>query len=64
MIDQVLGVEALFKKRVSSDRRLITNLVIMGMGEPLANYDNLMDALNVLNSNKNLNLLKEFVRRL
>lgn len=30
--------------------RLINNLVIMGMGEPLANYDNLMGALRILNA--------------
>ena len=30
--------------------RLVNNLVIMGMGEPLANYDNLMDALRILNA--------------
>ena len=30
--------------------RLINNLVIMGMGEPLANYDNLMQALRLLNA--------------
>ncbi|MSU31367.1 MAG: 23S rRNA (adenine(2503)-C(2))-methyltransferase RlmN [Pedosphaera sp.] len=30
--------------------RLINNLVIMGMGEPLANYDNLMIALRILNA--------------
>ena len=30
--------------------RLISNLVIMGMGEPLANYDNLMRALRILNA--------------
>ena len=30
--------------------RLISNLVIMGMGEPLANYDNLIAALQVLNA--------------
>jgi 23S rRNA (adenine2503-C2)-methyltransferase len=30
--------------------RLINNLVIMGMGEPLANYDNLMKALKILNA--------------
>jgi 23S rRNA (adenine2503-C2)-methyltransferase len=33
-----------------SDQRLISNLVIMGMGEPLANYDNLMRALTILNA--------------
>jgi len=30
--------------------RLINNLVIMGMGEPLANYDNLLSALRILNA--------------
>jgi 23S rRNA (adenine2503-C2)-methyltransferase len=32
------------------DSRLIHNLVIMGMGEPLANYENLMKALSILNA--------------
>jgi 23S rRNA (adenine2503-C2)-methyltransferase len=30
--------------------RLVSNLVIMGMGEPLANYDNLLKALKILNA--------------
>ncbi len=30
--------------------RLVNNLVIMGMGEPLANYDNLLKALRILNA--------------
>jgi len=30
--------------------RLINNLVIMGMGEPLANYDHLLKALKILNA--------------
>lgn len=34
----------------SSPGRLINNLVIMGMGEPLANYDNLLAALRSLNA--------------
>lgn len=32
------------------DTRLVSNLVIMGMGEPLANYDNLIKALTILNA--------------
>ena len=32
------------------DARLVDNLVIMGMGEPLANYDNLLTALRILNA--------------
>ncbi len=30
--------------------RLIDNVVVMGMGEPLANYDNLIKALKILNA--------------
>lgn len=33
-----------------STDRLVNNLVIMGMGEPLANYDNLLKALKILNA--------------
>ncbi len=32
------------------ETRLIDNLVIMGMGEPLANYDHLLKALRILNA--------------
>ena len=32
------------------ETRLINNLVIMGMGEPLANYERLMKALRILNA--------------
>jgi 23S rRNA (adenine2503-C2)-methyltransferase len=32
------------------DTRLINNVVVMGMGEPLANYDNLLKALKILNA--------------
>ena len=35
---------------VRSDNRFIDNLVIMGMGEPLANYDALLAALRILNA--------------
>jgi 23S rRNA (adenine2503-C2)-methyltransferase len=36
--------------RTRTNERLIDNLVIMGMGEPLANYDNLLKALRILNA--------------
>jgi 23S rRNA (adenine2503-C2)-methyltransferase len=35
---------------VPPEGRLVSNLVIMGMGEPLANYDNLLQALKILNA--------------
>jgi 23S rRNA (adenine2503-C2)-methyltransferase len=36
--------------KAASPDRLINNLVVMGMGEPLANYDNLLKALAILNA--------------
>ena len=63
IVDQVLAVErwnaaqAQRKERSpgvgdqnGTDGRLVSNLVIMGMGEPLANYENLMKALKILNA--------------
>ena len=55
IVEQVLAVErwhaaeAGEQKEKSLDR-LVNNLVIMGMGEPLANYDNLIKALKILNA--------------
>src|SRR6185369_9126694 len=38
------------KETGKTSQRLISNLVIMGMGEPLANYENLLKALTILNA--------------
>ena len=43
IVDQVLQVQKITGERVS-------NLVFMGMGEPLANYDNVLRALRILNA--------------
>ena len=43
------GLSASAPYHLSGDR-LVNNLVIMGMGEPLANYDNLLKALKILNA--------------
>ena len=36
------------ENRYSSDGRLLTNIVMMGMGEPLYNFDNVRDALKLV----------------
>jgi 23S rRNA (adenine2503-C2)-methyltransferase len=43
IVDQVLQVQRLSGEKVN-------NIVVMGMGEPLANYDNLMRALKIINA--------------
>jgi 23S rRNA (adenine2503-C2)-methyltransferase len=42
--------EPITRTRTRTNERLIDNLVIMGMGEPLANYDHLLKALRILNA--------------
>jgi 23S rRNA (adenine2503-C2)-methyltransferase len=44
------GVPASTDVVPGSEARAISNLVIMGMGEPLANFENLMKALEILNA--------------
>src|SRR5687767_10831903 len=52
IVEQVLAVERwnLAQPEPVAGDRLVNNLVIMGMGEPLANYDNLLRALSILNA--------------
>jgi 23S rRNA (adenine2503-C2)-methyltransferase len=58
IVEQVLAVERWHHAREtrrglnlpSTEDRVVSNLVIMGMGEPLANYDNLLKALRILNA--------------
>lgn len=52
IVDQILAVERWHASQSIDGQtdRLINNLVIMGMGEPLANYDNLLKALEILNA--------------
>ncbi|PKQ08725.1 MAG: 23S rRNA (adenine(2503)-C(2))-methyltransferase RlmN [Alphaproteobacteria bacterium HGW-Alphaproteobacteria-12] len=42
----------------NSQDRLITNVVMMGMGEPLYNFENVRDALDVLSDGEGLSLSK------
>ena len=59
IVEQVLAVERWHAalppspsgpRPAASGPRLVNNLVIMGMGEPLANYENLLLALRILNA--------------
>ena len=46
------------ESQANSDRRKVTNVVLMGMGEPLYNSDNVADALNVMSDGEGLSLSK------
>lgn len=61
IIEQVLYFKRFIRNEVPTDdrelaRRAITNVVFMGMGEPLANYENVRQAIIMLNSNHGLEL--------
>jgi 23S rRNA (adenine2503-C2)-methyltransferase len=56
IVEQILSVERWHvaqpreKSLEPTENRVVNNIVVMGMGEPLANYDNLMKALKILNA--------------
>jgi 23S rRNA (adenine2503-C2)-methyltransferase len=50
------GAEADDDYEYTSDGRLLTNIVMMGMGEPLYNFDNVRDALRIVMDGDGLGL--------
>ncbi|MCP9222921.1 23S rRNA (adenine(2503)-C(2))-methyltransferase RlmN [Erythrobacter sp. LQ02-29] len=50
--------EAETSAQYSSDGRLLTNIVLMGMGEPLYNFDNVRDAMRLVMDGEGLALSK------
>ena len=51
IVDQVLEISRILQQE---KKRRITNIVLMGMGEPLANFDEVLKALLVIASDKGL----------
>ena len=49
IVEQILAVEQDIEDRIS-------NIVFMGIGEPLDNYDNVIKAIKILNNQKGLNI--------
>ena len=49
IVDQVIQAQRL------ADRR-ITNLVYMGMGEPMLNYDEVMKSIDIITDDRSLNI--------
>ena len=49
IVEQILAVEQDINDRIS-------NIVFMGIGEPLDNYDNVIKAIKILNNQKGLNI--------
>jgi 23S rRNA (adenine2503-C2)-methyltransferase len=61
IINQILFFMRRFRREMpmpvkGKNRAWLTNIVFMGMGEPLANYDNVRQAIAILNSPKGMGL--------
>lgn len=50
--DQILY----FAQQLHEEKKHVTNIVFMGMGEPFMNYDNVMKAVRTMNDPKGLNI--------
>ncbi len=50
VVDSSANTPASVSANAASQERVVNNIVVMGMGEPMANYDNLLTALRVLNA--------------
>jgi 23S rRNA (adenine2503-C2)-methyltransferase len=52
IVEQIIYFERVLKK----DSKKITNVVLMGMGEPFHNFNQVIKAIDILNDKKGLNL--------
>ncbi|MDD3363594.1 MAG: 23S rRNA (adenine(2503)-C(2))-methyltransferase RlmN [Syntrophomonas sp.] len=57
MAGQVLGSRRELAKRLKAkDEQLITNVVYMGMGEPMLNFDEVLKSVYILNDHRGINI--------
>ena len=54
----MLAMDELGEWPATQETRKLTNIVLMGMGEPLFNYDNVADAMRITMSNEGIGLSK------
>ena len=58
IVGQLLSAKNILKDWEVKHKRKITNIVMMGMGEPLFNYDNVIGALKIFMDNEGLSISK------
>lgn len=57
MVGQVLGSRRELKRRLKNcSEPLIANIVYMGMGEPLLNYEQVMQSIHIINDPRGINI--------
>ncbi len=57
-VDEIIAQVLLFSRylKEKGSERKITNVVFMGMGEPFLNFDNVMEAIKILNDEESFNI--------
>lgn len=55
-VSEIIAQVVFFGRILKKDNKRVTNVVFMGMGEPFLNYDNLMLAIRLLNSEQGFGL--------
>ncbi len=56
MVGQVLGSKREMARKLKNNGELITNVVYMGMGEPMLNYEEMIASIHILNDHKGINI--------
>jgi 23S rRNA (adenine2503-C2)-methyltransferase len=54
--EEIVGQVLFFARHLKNKEEKITNIVFMGMGEPFLNYENVLDAIRMLNDKDGLGL--------
>ncbi|EKD23850.1 MAG: hypothetical protein ACD_81C00165G0001 [uncultured bacterium] len=54
--DEIVEQVLYFARQLKKENKRVTNIVFMGMGEPMVNYDNVMAAIRILNNPNGFNL--------
>ncbi len=53
---EITGQILYFARKLKKENKKISNIVFMGMGEPFLNYDNVLEAIKILNDKDGFNL--------
>ena len=60
ILGQIISVKYLLKDwSKKTEDRIVTNIVYMGMGEPLLNYNNVINSINIICDSEGLAFQKE-----
>jgi len=54
--EEIIAQVLFFSRHLKSSNKRITNVVFMGMGEPLLNYDNFLNSVKILNDENKFNI--------